>query len=491
MTQRRSFQFRFTGRSFGALLVASGLTMAASGGAVAKEQESPVNRVLSSSVAEQVNEALEDQQAQNFSAMATGLTSLLGEQLEPYEAFVVYQLRGRARFEMDDLQGAIADFNAMLATGAATVEERNTWRVQLGQLHIATDNLDRGLIEFEAAVRDGIELDPAFLRLLSRAYYQAERYRDGVGYAERYYESRSVRSQADYALMQAYYKQLNQTEDEMRVIEAALADFPDERSNWQNLVAILARQDMDADAFEANKLMYLNGLFQQCSEIYRLAQYFSYYDNPYRGATLLERAINTSRCDGDVEQLETLANMWRQAREFDRGVAVIERLANQTGDANWYAKLGETYFELNNLAGAEAAFDTAIELGDLDQPGTVLALLGTVRFQNGDLNASRAAFLEATRYDESRAEAQAWLIYVDARINVTGVSIPALVLQECQSTIANEVRIATLVGQADESGRVPIPVPEHCWPYFNDYGDQIGTVDEPADVTGRITRAPT
>ncbi len=483
MTRSRIFCIRRLAAAAGALVLGTLSAMATLSSLEAQpqsssqaEDEGPENRVLTPRVGEIVQQALELLDQERSNDVINLLTPLLAERLNAYERFVVFQLRGQARFQLDDLNGTIADFTAMLQTGAATREEANTARVQLGQLHIATNDLDQGLVFFEAAVENGIELNQGFLSLLSRAYYQAERYRDGLTYAELYYGRQGSKSQSDYALMQAYYKQLGQTENEMRVIEAALSDYPETRINWQNLVAILARLEREDDAFEANKLMYLNGLFEECSELFRLSQYFSYYENPYRGATLLEREINTGRCEGDVDQLRTLANMWRQAREFERAIPVLERLAAQTGDGNWYAKLAEAQYELNNLEAAEMAFVDALDIGGLDQTGAVWSLLGTVRFQAGNVVSALAAFAEATRFSESRREAQAWTEFITQQMRIRDaipLQMEQIRFQECRLIVARELDAATVTSEVDETGRPVIDVPDNCADFFNLYGDQI------------------
>ncbi len=456
-------------------------------------EEPPTNRTLSTSVGQTVQSAVELQDVEDFSGMVRVLTPLLSQDLSEYERFIVLQLRGTARFQLDNLQGAIQDFVAMLDTGAATQDEANTIRVQVGQLYIATDNLNEGLRQLEIAVRDGVELNESLLRLLAQAYYQAQRYRDGIRYAEQYYRQKANKNQGDFALMQAYYSELGQTQDELRVVRDSLDAFPGERRGWQNLVALFTRLDRDTDAFEANKLMYLNGLFEECNELFRLSQWYSFFENPYRGASILEREINAGRCEGDVSQLRSLANMWRQAREFDRATPVLERLANQTGEGEWSLKLAEAHFELNNLPQAEAAFEQALNRGGLEQTGAAWALLGAVRYERGDEQGALAAYREATRFSRSRREANGWISFINAQIQGRirrELQLEQVLVDECRLITESEVDIGTIVGQVDDTGQVVIDVPERCTPYFNQYGDQVReagmTNDEAAQMAAEV-----
>lgn len=458
-----------------------------------EQEEPPTNRTLSTDVGQTVQRAVELQDVEDFQGIINLMTPLLSEELTEYERFIALQLRGTSRFQLDNLQGTISDFRAMLNTGAATTDEANTIRVQLGQLYLATEQLQEGISMLEAAVNNGVELNESLLRLLSQAYAQADRYADGLRFAEQYYQMKANKTQSDFTLMQIYYQQLNRPSDELRVVREALSVFPGERRSWQNLVALFARLERESDAFEANKLMYLNGLFQECNELFRLAQYYSYYENPYRGATILERAINSQRCEGDTDQLRTLANMWRQAQEFERATPVLDRLANQTGEGEWFLKLAEAHFERNNLDAAETAFERAIERGGLDQPGAAWALLGAVRYQKGERNSALAAYRESARFTDSRREANGWVQFIEGQIaneRRNARRLNEVRVEECRLIVTNEVNIADIVGQVDETGQVVVEVPDRCQRYFNQYGDQIReanmTDDEAAELQARV-----
>lgn len=450
------------------------------------QEEPPTNRTLSTSVGQTIQSALELNDAENYSGVISTVTPLLSQDLTEYERYIALQIRGGARFQLDNFEGAIQDFIGMLNTGAATQEESNTIRVQVGQLYIATDNLDEGLRQLEIAVRNGVELNQSLLRLLSQAYAQAERFSDGLRYAEQFYRDKPNKTLGEYNLMLVYYQQLGQTQNELRVVRDSLDAYPGERRGWQNLVALFTRLDRDTDAFEANKLMYLNGLFEECNELFRLSQWYSFFENPYRGASILEREINAGRCEGNVDQLRSLANMWRQAREFDRATPVLERLANQTGEGEWFVKLAEAHYELNNLAQAEAAFEAALNRGGLEQTGTAWALLGAVRYEREDEQGALAAYREATRFSESRRQANGWINFINAQVQGRirrELQLEQVLVDECRLITESEVDIGTIVGQVDDTGQVVIDVPERCTPYFNQYGDQVreaGMTDEEA-----------
>lgn len=447
-----------------------------------RSEEEQANRTLSSRVGQSVQTAVEQQDEEDWAGMISTLTPLIDTELTAYERSIVLRLRATAYYNQDNLQQATRDFLGVLETGALVQEEANTLRINVGQLYMAQENVNEGIRQFELAIENGATLNTRLAKMLATAYAQADRYADGLRYAEQFYRDASDKTVNDFNLMQFYYNQLDRPEDELRVIRDALSAYPGERRSWQNLVSMFARLDREEDAFEANKLMYLNGLFEECEEVYRLAQYYSAFDNPYRGGRILERAINAGRCEGDVEQLERLGNMWRQAAEFDLAIPVVERLARETGSSEWSLRLAEAHYQLNNYAEAEPAFVEAIDRGGLSsrENGDAWVLLGTARFQQGNLQQALQAFREGRNFPSARVQANGWIEFVNSQIE--GVERRTcqreqVQLDECRLTIDAERRQLVLIGEVNEDGEVSFPegsIPERCSTWFDtDTGEQF------------------
>lgn len=325
MTLNETFNPASLVRSLGVVAIAGLLAFAIAAPSEAQrrrnndDEEQVEGRVLTAAVGEQVLAAQECQDADDNACVLRIMNELAARDgLSPYERFVVLQLRARAYFQDDRLDLAIRDFEAALNTGATTTDETISIRTALGQLYLVQEQTDQAIRQFELAIQAGAELTPSFAKTVAQAYLQAERLRDGVRYAEIFYNNTPDKTEQDFNLMFYFYQQLDRTSDQLRVIREYLSAYPGARQGWQNLVALYAQQDDATNAFEANKLMYLNGLFREENELIRLVQYYSYFENPYRGASILEREMNAGRVETNVRNLELLANMWRQAAEFEQ-----------------------------------------------------------------------------------------------------------------------------------------------------------------------------
>jgi tetratricopeptide (TPR) repeat protein len=491
---RESQSMTGIGRVLAAVLVAGSIGMTAIGtGAEAqrrdREQEreqNNENRTFSTQIGTLVLQAQEQIEAENYQGAIATFTRGLGMNPSAYEAGVMYGQRGRLYFQVDNYDQTISDFRAAISTGGLNASEVRDLRVNLGQILISIDRVNEGIRELEAAIAAGATINAGLARLLAIAYAQGERFNDGLRYAEQWYQATPNKTLNEYPIMLVYYQQLNRPTDELRVVREQVNRFPQERTAWQNLVSLLARTEQEEQAFEANKLMYLNGLFTEGEELLRLVQYYSFYDNPYRGATILEREMNAGRIERNARNVELLANMWRQAAEFERALPVLRQLSEMNQDGQTALVLAEAHYQLNQWEPAAQAFQTALNRGGLRQPGEAWVLLGTARFNLDDNQGALAAFREGARFASSRSQANGWIQFVNGQIE--GVARRArqreqVQIDECRLTVEAERRIATVIGEADEDGRVRIDIPQRCQAYFNQYGEQfreVGMTDEQA-----------
>jgi len=451
------------------------------------DEEQVEGRVLTSAVGERVLEAQECQELEDNACVLRIMNELAGEEISPYERFVVLNFRGRAYFLNDRIDLAIRDFLAAIDTGVMTTDEIGSMRTNIGQLYQVQENIPAAIQQYELAIAAGVELTPQFSKTVAQAYLQADRLSEGVRYAEIFYNGTPNKTEQDFNLMFYFYDQLSRTTDQLRVVRDHLNAFPGSRTPWQNLVALYARQDNVESAFEANKLMYLNGLFQEENELIRLVSYYSFFDNPFRGGSILEREMNAGRIEVTQNHLELLANMWRQASEFDRAIPVLERLSDLQGDGETALRLAEAHYQLNNSAAAENALELALERGGLSDTGQAWELLGNVRYDQDKFQSALAAFREGARFPRTRSTSNGWIRFINAQIagvERRRVQREQITVDECRLTLEAEARQIVLTGAVDADGNVVFDsIPAQCERYYDNRGDLIreaGMSDEEA-----------
>jgi tetratricopeptide (TPR) repeat protein len=450
-------------------------------------------RVFSAAVGEIVLEA-QNLQAEDRFAESIGVLNraLAVSSINPYERSIALQMRGRSYYETERTPQAISDWEAAIATGSMLASEVVTMRINIGQLYISSGDYTRGINSLQQALRDGGELTARLAKMMAGAYAQAERYSEGLQYVEYAFANTSPLQRGDYQLILFFYQQLDNVPGQMRIIEQMVERWPTVKSNWTSYAAMLAQTGRETDAFEANKIMYINGMLTEGREILRVAQYYSFYEYPYRGAVILEREMNAGRVESSQRNLSLLANMWRQSREWERAIPVLRQVAQVTGGGDDYQKLAEALYQRNHDAEAETAFQEALNRGGIGRPGDTWALLGTVRYELGRRQSAIAAFREAARFPYSRRTANGWITFINAEINgeANRARIRVQVRQdECRFAVEDELTIATLVGEVNDEGRLVIDVPDRCTEFYNEFGEDIAELTAAAAAAAEAAEA--
>ncbi|MGY6627545.1 MAG: tetratricopeptide repeat protein [Oceanicaulis sp.] len=505
MTQVRSVSARLL-TAFGVFAAVGVLAMATIAPAEAQrrqgqnqnEEDPSANRQMTSAIGEQVLRARESMDNDRFGEAITILNAVMGREMTPYERSVVLRMRGGAYYNNDNIGRAIDDFLAALATNALVRDEIIALRTNVGQMMLVSERIDEGIRQLEMAISAGADLTPALARMMAQAYIQAERLQDGLRYAEFFYTNTPRKTEADFSLMQYYYNQLDRVQDELRVVREMLNAFPASRRSWQNLRALYARLDQEENSFETARLMYLNGLLQEENEIVGMVAYYSHFNNPFRGARILEREINAGRVQPTERHLTLLSNMWRQADEFERSIAPLEQLNRSNPSGETALKIAEARFQMRQWPQAEQTLTAALNQGGLSsaETGRAWELLGSVRYNQDRIQPAIEAYREASRFPTSRRNADGWIRFINSQIDGAvnrERQREQVLIDECRLTLESERRSLVLTGSVDDDGRVRFEsIPERCQAYFNQYGEQVreaGMTDEEAAEARREREA--
>ncbi|WP_291842167.1 hypothetical protein [Maricaulis sp.] len=436
---------------------------------------------LSPPVAARLLELIELEGLEAWDEAEAGYAAMIeGWSLSPYERAILLRQRGRARYELDSMDGAISDWRTVIALANLPDDDLNALRINTGQLLMVDGQYRAGINLTEAAIGHGVAVNADLAMRLAQAYAQDDDHQGGLAYARDAFtlaEADGAEGRQHISVLLYYYQQLERLPDQMALMELMVARWPDEKANWTSYAALLAQNGREADAFEVNRIMYLNGMLTSSEELVRLAQYYSYYDYPYGGAVMLERELNAGRVEASVSNLQLLANLWRHAREWERALPVLERVATTSGHGRDYEAYGEALYRAAQFSEAEAVFLQAINRGGLSRPGDTWTYVGNARMELGRLNAAEQAFLRALDWDYSRAGAQGWLDFIASKRAVLRAARELEILTTIESCEIDIERLRRQVvvseDEYDSEGRRVLALPAPCEPWFDSYGHRL------------------
>jgi len=462
--------------SLGALALASSAAGAAA-------IQSTTEQTIRSDVGDRLVRYIEAEEDERFAEAATGYTALLDTgRLTGFEQATVLQLRGRVWYELDDAERAITDWRTAIDLNVLPVETANALRLNAGQLLLAREDYREGVFLIETALTLGAPPSADIALRLAQGYGQMGDLVSGLRWAEMAFDRAEPRQQRHYSLLLYYYQQLNMPSEQLQLVRQMVDRWPEEKRYWTTLTALLAQSGHEREAFDINTVMYLNGLLSESAELIRLAQYYAYYDYPYRGADILQRELNSGRVDPDPQNYRLLASLWRQAREWELALPVLHRVATTTGLGSDFEALGEALYQGGNYSEAEAMFEQALTRGDIRRPGDTWTLIGNARYEQDDLLGAISAFEEGLRHDYSRATSQGWIDFIEQRIAVEEQGerfVHLTTIEGCENWLVRARReIALSEDEYDENGRRLFALPTECVTYFNAYGERLPEWEE-------------
>jgi hypothetical protein len=378
--------------------------------------------------------------------------------MKAYDKSTTYQMRGSIKVQLDDYQGALRDFQSALDAGGLPPNQNNQLRYFIAQIQFQLENYQaaiQGLNAWIAAARaEGVPVDANAYYLLAAAYTQITppNWRAASGPAEQAIAARTEPKKSDHDLLNLIYSELGENSKRGPLLEKMINLWPGERSYWVQLSGFYSQTGKDQDAFSVLEVAYRAGLLTRESELITLVNYYSFFDNPFRGARLMEREMEAGRIARNVKNLTLLSQLWSQAREHKRAIPVLQSAAQSSGDGELFYRLGQVLLADEQYVAADRALTQAINKGGMNaqRTGDAWLLIGTARFsaakpEDCDQRArARQAFVNAQRYPGSARQAADWVRYIDA---ITSTLDAQDKLEQQQNEDARKDQIARLKTQ--------------------------------------------
>jgi tetratricopeptide (TPR) repeat protein len=140
---------------------------------------------------------------------------------------------------------------------------------------------------------------------------------------------------------------------------------------------------------------------------------------PFVAGQMLETEMSKGNLPANEKNLTLLLSAWTQAREFDRAIATIDRLAPLKNDGELYLQKAQLLAEKSDWNGTITAARQALEKGNLKKPGGAYLLIGIAANEIRDFQQALDALNEARKYDDStRRQATDWIKFVEDRMAV-------------------------------------------------------------------------
>ncbi len=393
--------------------------------------EGGASKTLNTRVAQSLGAVFELMQAEQYTEALASLDQLIaqrGGSMKAFDRATTYELRGSVKASLEDYRGAQRDFQVALDTNELSASRNNNLRYYISQISFQLEDFQGAIRGLNAWINNakacGDKVDSNAYYLLAAAYIQSTppNYRAALQPAEQAIAGAAEPKKSHYDLANLVYSETNASAKRMALLEEMVNFWPGEKGYWTQLSGAYSTAGKDRDAFSVLEVAYRAGLLSTESELKTLVQYYSFFDNPYRGAKMLEREMGAGNIKRTKDNLVLLSQLWSQSREHKKSIPILREAARGASKGDLSYRLGQVLLADEQYAAAQTALELALNKGGMNRKNTGDAwlLLGTARFSQAGPESTgvwanaRRAFVNAQRYETARKRATDWITYIDA-----------------------------------------------------------------------------
>ncbi|HJR71155.1 MAG TPA: tetratricopeptide repeat protein [Gammaproteobacteria bacterium] len=417
MEQQANGSWRFV---MSGLALAAGLVVGSSAVAQrAGEEEAPAasQASIDAQTGKILNEAIELLNMEKFAEAGARIGTLTLEKLSPYERGRTEQILFNIAYSQEKYQEARDHLQRAIDSGGLNAQEIDAARYQSAQLFLQEEKWREGAAALEEWFKTALNPNSAAYYLLAVAYYQQDDFNRALAPAKKAVElmDQAKPNESWLSMLSALHLQREEFREAIPVLERLVNVAPDKKSYWTQLSSVYTQLEDYAKALGVMQLAYSAGLVTEDSEVRRLADLLAFNDVPYRGAQVLEAAIEQKTVNIDEKLYEKLANCWIQAGELDKALPPLQRAAELAPNGDLWVRLGEVHVQRDDWTGAITAVERGVAKGQLKDPGNAQLMLGIAHYNKKEYGAARPFFERARQSERHRQLADTYLQAIRAQ----------------------------------------------------------------------------
>ena len=387
-----------------------------------KASDKPTRRVptLRSKVYEQLARAQSAADEDNISDAIKILKEVedKSDSMNSYEKAMMFNFYGFIYYNDEQYDKALESFEQVVEQKPIPEKFEMTTLFSLAQLHLMQGNFAKTVqfLERWESLNAG-PIPPKNKVLKAQAYYQNKQYDkadEQITSAIKEHEAEGMLPDEGWLILQrAIYYELKQPEKVKNVL-IKLVKLYNEPKYWIQLAGMYGELGEERKQLAIMESAYQQGFVQSSADIFNLAQLYYYHRAPFKGAKLMEQAMNEGVLEKNLRNLKFLGQSWSLAKEQGKAIPVMIAAAELSEDGELDAQVAQIQLNEQLWDEAIASADRAIEKGDLRNPGLVHLVKGMALYNKKQYALALNQLAEAEKHQKSRAMAQQWKQFVQS-----------------------------------------------------------------------------
>lgn len=338
------------------------------------------------------------------------------DSMNAYEKAMMYNFFGFIYYNNEDYAKALESFAKVVEQQPIPEKFEMTTLFSLAQLNLMQGNYDDTITYLERW--ESLNTGPVPVKnkvIKAQANYQNKKYDEAamwISEAVADHEAEGMIPDEGWLILQrAIFYELKQPQKVKDVLIKMVKLF-DEPKYWIQLAGMYGELGEERKQLAIMETAYQRGFVNTSADVFNMAQLYYYHRVPYKGAKLMEQAMNDGVLEKNLRNLKFLGQSWSLAKEQDKAIPVMMQAAELSEDGELDAQLAQILLNEERFEDAIAAADRAVEKGDLRNPGLVYLIKGMALYNKKQYALALNQLAEAEKHQKSRAMAQQWKQFV-------------------------------------------------------------------------------
>ena len=165
------------------------------------------------------------------------------------------------------------------------------------------------------------------------------------------------------------------------------------------------------------EVAYEQDLLDKSTDLVTMAYLYLQAEVPYPAARVIEKGFKDEIVEEKSKNYELVGSAWRQARETEKAIPMMEKAASLSEDGELFARLGNVYLDGDQNQKAADAITKGLAKGGIKRPDQARLVLGMAYFNLGDYAEARKAFRAAAKDERSEKYAKQWIQYIQSEVD--------------------------------------------------------------------------
>jgi tetratricopeptide (TPR) repeat protein len=353
--------------------------------------------------------------AEKYAEAQAAIDTLKLDKLSPYERSKVESVLFNIAYVQEKYAEARGHLQKSIDAGGLNEQEVSQARYQFAQLYMTEEKWKEGAAALEEWFKTATNPNSAAYYLLAVAYYQMDQFDKALPPAKKAVELMDKPQEGWIGMLLALYLQKDNYKEAVPLLQRLIAIVPDKKTYWMQLSAVYGQQEDYPNALAIMQLAYGAGLVTEDSEIRRLADLLVFNDVPYRGAQVLESAIEKKAVNLDDKVYEKLANCWIAAGELDKSIQPLQRGAELASTGEMFVRLGEVNIQREDWPAAQSALERGLNKGQLKDAANAQLLMGITLYNENKLADAKTWFQRSAQSEKHRQMSRGYMQLIDSK----------------------------------------------------------------------------